>query len=105
MRCKYIKGLSTSYEERLQQITDIAQKYTWWVLDYQENIGLISFSNAINDGVCRINIYVSKMTVSTSLDHPKQGKTQLFRRSVDKTLLTSIFKNPRVHTNRGYQKK
>lgn len=105
MKCRRIKGFPHSYDERMQQITDLAEKHTWWVFDYQENLGMISFSKATQDGLCRLNIYITKMTVGTSLDHPKKGKTQLFRRSVDKTLLTSIFKNPRVHTNRGYQKK
>ena len=105
MKCKHIKGMKQSYDERMQQIVDIAEKHTWWVLDYQENLGMISFSKATKDGICRLNIYITKMTVGTSLDHPQKGKTQLFRRSVDKTLLTRIFKDPRVHTNRGYQKK
>ncbi len=43
--------------------------------------------------------------MSTSLDHPRQGKTQLFRRNVDLTLLREIFLNPRIHTDLGYQTK
>ena len=94
-----------SYDERLQQITEMAEKHTWWVLDYQENLGMISFSKATEDDTCRLNVYITNMTVGTSLDHPTKGKTQLFRRAVDKTLLNSIFKDPRTHTNKGYQKK
>lgn len=48
----------------------------------------------------RINIFWTTGTVGTCLDHPRQGKTQLFRRHVDLSTLREIFKNPRVHT--GY---
>ena len=42
-------------------------------------------------------------TVGSCLNHPKRGKTQLFRRNVD-TLpkLDGIFQNPRSHTGHGY---
>lgn len=56
----------------------------------------------------RMNIWFDKwgtMTVGTALEHPKQGKTQLFRRRVNMLLLEAIFENPRIHTNRGYQRK
>lgn len=70
-------------------------------IDYQENQGMVSYTS----GICRINIYLSKMTVATCLDHPKQGKTQMFRRNVTFAELDKIFKNPRVHTNKGYTQK
>ena len=37
-------------------------------------------------------------TVGTCMDHPNQGKTQLFRRDQTLDSLSAIFKNPRVHT-------
>lgn len=38
--------------------------------------------------------------------HPKQKKTQLFRKNINTyTELDVIFKNPRVHTDKGYQRK
>ncbi|GFH52418.1 hypothetical protein CTEN210_08894 [Chaetoceros tenuissimus] len=51
----------------------------------------------------RYNVYYTTGTISTSLDHPRQGKTQLFRRNVDMNLLRQIFLNPRIHTDLGYQ--
>lgn len=45
------------------------------------------------------------MTVATCINHPKQGKTQLFRKNVSFDELDKIFKNPRVHTGKGYQTK
>jgi len=53
----------------------------------------------------RINVYYSTGTVGTSLDHPRQGKTQLFRRNVDLAALREILRDPRVHTDKGYQRR
>ena len=71
------------------------------ILDYQENIGLISFG--FED--VRINIYLTKMTVATCLNHPKKGKTQLFIKKISKDMLEKIFEYPRKHTGKGYYKK
>ena len=45
------------------------------------------------------------MTVSTCLNHPKKGKTQLFRKRVNKEMLEQIFEYPRKHTGKGYYTK
>jgi hypothetical protein len=50
----------------------------------------------------RINVYYSTGTVGTCLSHPRQGKTQLFRRNVSKHQPQDIFENPRTHTGKGY---
>jgi hypothetical protein len=63
---------------------------------------LISFRSS--DGT-RINVYYTTRTVGTAMDHPTQGKTQLFRRNCTPCELLDIFKNPRVHTGRGYQRR
>mmetsp|Transcript_36901 Transcript_36901/g.89613 ORF Transcript_36901/g.89613 Transcript_36901/m.89613 type:complete len:585 (-) Transcript_36901:75-1829(-) len=69
-----------------------------------EQSRLISFSK---DGSTktRINVYYTTRTVGTALDHPKQGKTQLFRRDCSNAELAEIMRNPRVHTNKGYNRK
>ena len=85
----------------IETIEKIAIKNDFNRIDYQENIGLISYS----DGNTRINIYLSKMTVSTCLNHPKKGKTQLFRKNVTKEMLSQIFEYPRKHTGKGYYTK
>lgn len=84
------------------RIKKIAEKHDWEFLCYQENIGMISFWKNKSD---RINIYTTTMTVSTSINHPKKGKTQLFRKLVDFDELNIIFQNPRVHTDKGYYTK
>lgn len=85
----------------IEQIEEIAIKNNFNRIDYQENIGLISYS----DGSTRINIYLTKMTVSTCLNHPKKGNTQLFRKNVTKQMLYEIFEYPRKHTGKGYYTK
>lgn len=85
----------------IDEIEKLANANKYFRLDYQENIGMVSYSN----GAVRINIYLSKMTVSTGLDHPKQGKTQMFRKNVTLVELEKLFINPRTHTGKGYKKK
>mmetsp|Transcript_23792 Transcript_23792/g.27521 ORF Transcript_23792/g.27521 Transcript_23792/m.27521 type:complete len:447 (+) Transcript_23792:107-1447(+) len=53
----------------------------------------------------KLDWYFTTATVKTSLEHPTQGKTQLFRKSVDKILYREILENPRVHTDQGYQRR
>ncbi|HEX8575792.1 MAG TPA: hypothetical protein VF677_05820 [Flavobacterium sp.] len=89
------------YKISLEEIKEISEKYGYYLIDYQENIGLISFG--IKD--VRINIYLTKMTVSTCINHPKKGKTQLFRKNVTKDLLEELFAKPRKHTGKGYYTK
>jgi len=79
----------------------IAKKHGYVCFDFQENIGMASYS----DGATRINIYLTKMTVATCLHHPKKGSTQLFRKNVDQKMLEEIFAYPRKHTGVGYYKK
>jgi len=82
----------------LSEVEGLAKKNGWLKIDYQENIGMVSFKK---DRV-RVNVYLSRMTVSTAMKHPKKGKTQLFRQDVSLEQLEEIFKNPRTHTNKGY---
>lgn len=37
-------------------------------------------------------------TVKTSLDHPTQGPTQMFRRGLDTDSFGNVCNNPRAHT-------
>jgi hypothetical protein len=84
--------------DRELQIKLIANKYGWLLLCRQEENYMISFYKED----MRINVWYTKMTVATCLNHPVQGKTQLFRRKVSDKLLHKIFEYPRVHTHKGY---
>lgn len=57
------------------------------------------------DGQARINVYYTTGTVGTSLEHPRQGRTQLFRRGITLAELIEILDNPRVHTGAGYHRR
>ena len=49
-----------------------------------------------------LHIWCTTGTVASFLDHPNQGRTQLYRRNVDWSMLVQIMQNPRVHTGQGY---
>jgi len=90
---------------QVSKLKTMAASHGWDFLDHQESIGLVSFSKLIDDYKARVNIYCTKMTVATCIKHPKSGKTQMFRKRVTSELMEKIFKNPRVHTGKGYRNK
>ena len=83
----------------------IAQAHGWAFAKVDRSTGMISFTKEYNGSQARINIYRTTMTVTTQLNHPKQGKNQLHRKHVSTELLKKIFKNPRIHTKKGYRRK
>lgn len=93
--------LPQNLSQYVHDMAGLGQKYGWRVIDWQGNIGMLSLWR---DEV-RLNIYVSTMTVGTCLNHPKKGKTQLFRKNVTPDELEKILKKPRVHTSKGYTRK
>lgn len=66
--------------------TDKQKKVTYW------------------NGSIFIDIFLKSGIVATTLEHPKHGKTILYRRAGTLKQLAAIFKKPRVHTGRGYYK-
>lgn len=63
----------------------------------QENIGMVSFIKSDK----KINIYLKRMTVVTCINHPKKGKTQLFRKNCTFKEIEYIFNNPRTYNGKG----
>jgi len=90
-----------SLDDRIKIIEKLAVKNNYNFICHQQENAMLSFGQ---DGT-RINVYYTKMTVATSLMHPKKGKTQLYRKMVNQIELEKIFKNPRLHTERGYYTK
>ncbi|KAJ1475637.1 hypothetical protein T484DRAFT_3159016 [Baffinella frigidus] len=88
----------------LDQVRKIASEERLKETFFNETSRVVSFAPD-SPGNARINVYYSTGTVGTCLDHPRQGKTQLFRRKVDLAMLRETFRNPRVHTDRGYQRR
>ena len=78
-----------------------AQSYGYKEVCHNEVSRMLSFQKES----IRINVYYTTGTVGTCLNHPRSGKTQLFRRNVSKSSLQAIFANPRVHTGDGYYKR
>lgn len=82
-------------------VQQIAQVCGYTEVYHNEMSRMISFKK----GSTRINVYYTTGTVGTCLNHPKHGKTQLFRRNVSVSTLRAIFENPRTHTGTGYYKR
>lgn len=82
-----------------QHLNQLAVQNRWKVIPDTVD-GMMSFRKKD----MRINVWYRTGTVATCINHPVKGKTQLFRRGVDYDLMDKIFKNPRIHTNKGYQK-
>lgn len=89
----------------ISEVRKAAEGLNWIEIDYQDNIKLISFKKAFEYGDVRINIYLTKGTISTSMNHPTRGKTQLHRRNQSMERVVKLLNNPRLHTGRGYYKR
>lgn len=87
----FVRGMATACSDDLQEIS------------FNPSSRVISFRCKSDEA--RINVYYTTRTIGTALEHPSQGKTQLFRRNCSDTELLTIMKDPRVHTNKGYQLK
>ena len=84
-----------------KMVTEICESSGYVFVEYQENNGTIIFER----GDCKLIIYLTKMTVATVINHPKQGRGQLFRKNVSFDELKKICMNPRLHTGKGYKTK
>ena len=49
--------------------------------------------------------WVSTGTVGSYLNHSVQGKTQLFWRNINQLEAEQLYKQPRIHTGKQYQKR
>ena len=102
MKVKYRAGWPNELHNRYEIVENLAIKNGWVKLVYQENIGMLSFTKLYNKSKARINVYLTKMTIASAINHPKKGKKQLFRWGLSPDEVNKIFKNPRLHTKRGY---
>lgn len=79
----------------------LAESHGWKLYSNQPEISLLIFRKDSDFGIQQVNVYWSKMTVATTVNHPK-GRKQLFRRHCTEKEIANIFKNPRIHTGKGY---
>lgn len=87
---------------RLDMVLKMAEQYQW--IHVSKHDWCFVFVNT--EKTMGVNVYWNSkndlFTVQTWMNHPKKGKTQLNRKDVSIGLLGEIFKNPRIHTKKGY---
>lgn len=88
---------------RTEQIKKIVESRGWKFICLQEDNKMVSFTR---NGE-RMNVWDGRrgLTVSTAINHPKLGKTQLYRKNCTLKELETIAKKPRTHTDKGYRVK
>ena len=89
-------------------VSEWGEYYGWYEHDYQWSQGeLVILRKEDNNGdTMQLNIWCTTGTVGSYLNHPRQGKSQLFRRDVDSWgALKEILRNPRVHGQGGYHER
>ena len=80
-------------------LDDFAHRYGYSKLYfYSPSSPLASYRK----GPCHLNFWLKTGTVGSYLDHPKRGKTQLFRADVDPCEAEAIFRNPRVRRSSSF---
>ena len=86
------------------ELDSLAQTRGWEILDASSSEAPMASYYRKEDGT-RLNFWLTTGTVGSYLDHPHQGKTQLFRRKIDMSQASELFDNPRQHTGAGYHTK
>lgn len=86
--------------ERLEQYPD-ATVFGWTFTGSNAQSRVEFFERLFEDTLVKLDFYYSTGTVKTSMEHPRQGKTQLFcdQDQITPDLYAEILKNPRVHTD------
>ena len=84
-------------------VIEQAERQQWTNTRYEHGQRqLVFLERWMQDDKYMLHIWCTTGTVASFLDHPNQGRTQLYRRDVDWSMLVQIMQNPRVHTGQGY---
>jgi hypothetical protein len=84
------------------RIRNIARAEGYSQCQVDDHEGVIAFRRVHDDHPELVRVWFRTRTVGTYIGHPRQGKTQLFRKNIQSYHeLTAIFENPRVHTTRA----
>ena len=91
----------------LEAVRQAAEESQLHEIYFNQTSRVVSFAPSPDDpqAINRLNVYYTTGTVATCLDHPWQGKTQLFRRDVSMSLLRQLMREPRLHTGTGYHRR
>lgn len=85
----------------VDSVRRVARDHGYAEVQFNEASRVIAFEKS-DPGRCRVNVYYTTGTVATCLDHPRSGKTQLFRRGQTLGDVEAVFRDPRRHTGVGY---
>ena len=90
-----------------QRVINEASRYGWTYVDYQWSQGeLVILEKSDGNDRMKLNVWCTTGTVGSFLKHPRQGKTQLFRRDCHTwDDLYAVFANPRTHGLGGYHER
>lgn len=90
----------------VDDVTWQAERQGWTYVRYEPGQGQLVFLERYMQGEkYMLHIWCTTGTVGSYLDHPRQGKTQLYRRNMDMGELRRVMNNPRVHTGEGYHER
>lgn len=84
-----------------------ATEHGWTFTGSNPKLRVEFFEKIFDDGkLVKLDWYYTAATIKTAMDHPRQGKTQLFAKAgVTPDLYVQILENPRIHTEKRYQTK
>ena len=85
-------------------VIEQAQRRGWSYVYKPAQGQLVFLERHLHGDKCMLHIWCTTGTVGSYLDHPTQGKTQLYRRNMDEDELKRVMDNPRVHTGEGYHR-
>lgn len=92
------------WNKRVDLLVEAATKHGWYPAQVDQQTYMIGFKRE-DDSYARINVYVTKSTFVTQINHPVKGRGQLFRRNIWEENYEKLFRNPRSHTGRGYYRR
>ena len=84
--------------DNFYKVCDIAKEHGYKLTNHNKEHQMLSFQR----GNAIVVVSLTRFTVMTTITHPKKGRKQLTRSGLDIGSLAEIFKNPRVHTGKGY---
>tara|TARA_R110000782_G_scaffold241759_1_gene328212 strand:+ start:702 stop:1040 length:339 start_codon:yes stop_codon:yes gene_type:complete len=102
----WVNQLPRKAKANINDILNLCFKHSYDLIHVNNSNGMLRFKKLTNDGKISVNIYSTTFTVTTEINHPKKGKTQLHRRlnglQNRLVILENILINPRIHTGKGY---
>ncbi len=95
--------LPAHVRSNLSAVMILIKKYDWNIIAFYGPTYHIVLKHKTKSQ--QMNIYLTTLTVQTSMNHPKKGKTQMNRKGLDIYGVERLFKNIRSHTGKGYYTK